>query len=104
MNMGEKSKALFERARKIIPGGVNSPVRAGKAVGIDPPFIGRAEGCFLWDMEGNQYVDHVCSWGPMILGGLGREGIERDKLRRPDRAGSGNGRDDHKDGALHRHG
>jgi glutamate-1-semialdehyde 2,1-aminomutase len=66
--MGEKSKALFERARKIIPGGVNSPVRAGKAVGIDPPFIGRAEGCFLWDVEGNQYVDYVCSWGPMILG------------------------------------
>ena len=66
--MGEKSKALFERARKIIPGGVNSPVRAGKAVGIDPPFIARAQGCFLWDMEGNQYVDYVCSWGPMILG------------------------------------
>jgi glutamate-1-semialdehyde 2,1-aminomutase len=66
--MGEKSKALFERARKIIPGGVNSPVRAGKAVGVDPPFISRAEGCFLWDMEGNQYVDYVCSWGPMILG------------------------------------
>ena len=66
--MGEKSKALFEKARKIIPGGVNSPVRAGKAVGIDPPFISRAEGCFLWDMEGNQYVDYVCSWGPMILG------------------------------------
>jgi glutamate-1-semialdehyde 2,1-aminomutase len=68
MNMGEKSKALFEKARKIIPGGVNSPVRAGKAVGIDPPFIDRAEACFLWDMEGNQYVDYVCSWGPMILG------------------------------------
>ncbi len=66
--MGEKSKTLFEKARKIIPGGVNSPVRAGKAVGIDPPFIDRAEGCFLWDMEGNQYVDYVCSWGPMILG------------------------------------
>jgi glutamate-1-semialdehyde 2,1-aminomutase len=66
--MGEKSKALFEKARKIIPGGVNSPVRAGKAVGIDPPFIDRAEACFLWDMEGNQYVDYVCSWGPMILG------------------------------------
>ena len=66
--MGEKSKALFERAREIIPGGVNSPVRAGKAVGIDPPFIGRAECCFLWDMDGNQYVDYVCSWGPMILG------------------------------------
>ncbi|MGD8984691.1 MAG: glutamate-1-semialdehyde 2,1-aminomutase [Desulfobacteraceae bacterium] len=66
--MGEKSKALFEKARKIIPGGVNSPVRAGKAVGMDPPFIDRAEACFLWDMEGNQYVDYVCSWGPMILG------------------------------------
>ena len=66
--MGQKSKALFEKARKIIPGGVNSPVRAGKAVGIDPPFIDRAEACFLWDMEGNQYVDYVCSWGPMILG------------------------------------
>ena len=66
--MGEKSKAQFEKARKIIPGGVNSPVRAGKAVGIDPPFIDRAEACFLWDMEGNQYVDYVCSWGPMILG------------------------------------
>ena len=66
--MGEKSKALFEKARKIIPGGVNSPVRAGKAVGIDPPFIDRADACFLWDMDGNQYVDYVCSWGPMILG------------------------------------
>ena len=66
--MGQKSKALFEKARKIIPGGVNSPVRAGKAVGIDPPFIDRAEACFLWDAEGNQYVDYVCSWGPMILG------------------------------------
>jgi glutamate-1-semialdehyde 2,1-aminomutase len=43
-------------------------VRAGKAVGMDPPFIDRAEACFLWDMEGNQYVDYVCSWGPMILG------------------------------------
>jgi glutamate-1-semialdehyde 2,1-aminomutase len=66
--MGERSKAQFEKARKIIPGGVNSPVRAGKAVGIDPPFIERAEGCFLWDLEGNRYVDYVCSWGPMILG------------------------------------
>jgi glutamate-1-semialdehyde 2,1-aminomutase len=66
--MGKESKALFEKARKIIPGGVNSPVRAGKAVGIDPPFIDRAKACFLWDTEGNQYVDYVCSWGPMILG------------------------------------
>jgi glutamate-1-semialdehyde 2,1-aminomutase len=66
--MGEKSKALFEKAKNLIPGGVNSPVRAGKAVDIDPPFIARAEGCFLWDIEGNQYIDYVCSWGPMILG------------------------------------
>jgi glutamate-1-semialdehyde 2,1-aminomutase len=66
--MGEKSKALFEKARKLIPGGVNSPVRAGKAVGVDPPFIARAEGCYVWDADGNQYIDHVCSWGPMILG------------------------------------
>jgi glutamate-1-semialdehyde 2,1-aminomutase len=64
----DKSKALFERARKVIPGGVNSPVRAGKAVGMDPPFIVRAEGCFLWDADGNRYIDYVCSWGPMILG------------------------------------
>ncbi|MBN1848217.1 MAG: glutamate-1-semialdehyde 2,1-aminomutase [Deltaproteobacteria bacterium] len=66
--MGTKSEILFQRARKIIPGGVNSPVRAGKAVGMDPPFIARAEGCFLWDADGNQYVDYVGSWGPMILG------------------------------------
>ena len=66
--MGKKSGILFERAKKLIPGGVNSPVRAGKTVGVDPPFIARAEGCFLWDMDGKKYIDHVCSWGPMILG------------------------------------
>lgn len=66
--MRERSKALFEKAKKIIPGGVNSPVRAGKAVGVDPPFIARAEGCHLWDADGNRYVDYVGSWGPMILG------------------------------------
>jgi glutamate-1-semialdehyde 2,1-aminomutase len=66
--MGEKSKILFKKARQMIPGGVNSPVRAGKAVGIDPPFISHAEGCFLWDVEGNRYIDYVGSWGPMILG------------------------------------
>ena len=66
--MGAKSRVLFEKARSLIPGGVNSPVRAGKAVGVDPPFITRAEGCYLWDADGNQYIDHVCSWGPMILG------------------------------------
>lgn len=66
--MGEKSKQLFERAIVCIPGGVNSPVRAGKAVGVDPPFIARANGCLLWDVDGNEYIDYVCSWGPMILG------------------------------------
>ena len=66
--MGKESKKLLEKARRLIPGGVNSPVRAGKSVGIDPPFIEKAEGCFLWDVEGKQYIDYVCSWGPMILG------------------------------------
>jgi glutamate-1-semialdehyde 2,1-aminomutase len=66
--MGEQSRALFEKAKKYIPGGVNSPVRAGKAVGIVPPFIARANGCRLWDVDGNEYTDYVCSWGPMILG------------------------------------
>ncbi|OPX35402.1 MAG: glutamate-1-semialdehyde-2,1-aminomutase, partial [Desulfobacteraceae bacterium 4484_190.2] len=51
-----------------IPGGVNSPVRAGQAVGIDPPFISKANGCVIWDVDGNEYIDYVCSWGPMILG------------------------------------
>ena len=66
--MGEKSKKLFQKARALIPGGVNSPVRAGKAVGMDPPFIARAKGCYLWDVDRKRYIDYVCSWGPMILG------------------------------------
>jgi len=66
--MGQRSRELLKRAVNSIPGGVNSPVRAGKAVGVDPLFISRAEGCFLWDEEGNRYIDYVCSWGPMILG------------------------------------
>ena len=66
--MGEKSRALFKRALRSIPGGVNSPVRAGKAVGVDPLFISRAKGCYLWDADGSRYIDYICSWGPMILG------------------------------------
>jgi len=81
--MGEKSRILFQRAKEIIPGGVNSPVRAGKAVGIDPPFIARAEGCYLWDIEGNRYIDYVCSWGPMILGHSHPEVIKVLKERIP---------------------
>ena len=66
--MGEKSRILFEKAKEYIPGGVNSPVRAGQAVGIDPPFISKANGCVIWDVDGNEYIDYVCAWGPMILG------------------------------------
>src|SRR3989442_5959784 len=64
----EKSKALFERAQKVIPAGVNSPVRAFRAVGGEPPFIARAKGSRLFDADGNEYLDYVGSWGPAILG------------------------------------
>ena len=60
--------ALFERAQRVIPGGVNSPVRAFRAVGGTPRFIARAEGAHLWDAEGRRYIDYIGSWGPMILG------------------------------------
>jgi glutamate-1-semialdehyde 2,1-aminomutase len=66
--MRKRSRLLFEKAKKCIPGGVNSPVRAGNAVGIEPPFIAEANGCLLYDADGNEYIDYVCSWGPMILG------------------------------------
>jgi len=62
------SKKYFEKAKEVIPGGVNSPVRACKSVGCDPVFIEKGEGCFLYDADGNKYIDYVCSWGPMILG------------------------------------
>lgn len=65
-----KSKAAFAKARKILVGGVNSPVRAYGAVGGTPRFIDRAKGPFLWDIDGKSYVDFVGSWGPMILGHL----------------------------------
>src|SRR4030042_3578235 len=66
--MEDRSGVIFEKAKELIPGGVNSPVRAGKAVGVDPPFIAKAQGCSMWDVDGNRYIDYVCSWGPMILG------------------------------------
>ena len=62
------SQSLIERARKSIPGGVNSPVRAFKGVGGDPVFFERGEGAYLYDADGNQYIDYVASWGPMLLG------------------------------------
>jgi glutamate-1-semialdehyde 2,1-aminomutase len=63
-----RSAALFERARAVTPGGVNSPVRAFNAVGGTPRFIRSAEGAWLTDVDGNEYVDLICSWGPMLLG------------------------------------
>ncbi len=64
----ERSQALFDRARQLMPGGVSSPVRAFRAVGGTPLFIDRAAGARLWDADGNSYIDYVGSWGPMILG------------------------------------
>jgi glutamate-1-semialdehyde 2,1-aminomutase len=60
--------SLFERAQRVIPGGVNSPVRAFRAVGGTPRFIARAQGAYMWDAEGQRYIDYIGSWGPMILG------------------------------------
>jgi glutamate-1-semialdehyde 2,1-aminomutase len=64
----DPNDSLFERARAVIPGGVNSPVRAFRAVGGTPRFIARAEGAWMWDAAGARYIDYIGSWGPMILG------------------------------------
>ena len=64
----QRSQAIFERARAIIPGGVNSPVRACRSVGVDPVFIARGEGASVTDADGNRYLDLIGSWGPLILG------------------------------------
>ena len=66
--MADQNKILFERAKKVIPGGVNSPVRSFKSVGGSPYFVRNAEGPYVWDEEGNRYIDYVQSYGPMILG------------------------------------
>jgi len=63
-----KNEDLFERAQRVIPGGVNSPVRAFRAVGGTPRFFERALGAYLWDADGRRYIDYVGSWGPMVLG------------------------------------
>ena len=72
----EESKRLFERAQHSIPGGVNSPVRAFKSVGGTPIFISKAKGAYLYDVDGNQYIDFIASWGPMILGHTKEEVIK----------------------------
>src|SRR3954464_12235089 len=66
--MNTRSNELFERAKQSIPGGVNSPVRAFKSVGGTPVFIKSAKGAYLFDADGNRYIDYINSWGPMILG------------------------------------
>ncbi len=66
--MTSRSEQLFERAADLMPGGVSSPVRAFKAVGGTPVFLERGSGCLVWDVDGNEYVDMVGSWGPLILG------------------------------------
>ncbi|GAC28747.1 glutamate-1-semialdehyde 2,1-aminomutase [Brumicola pallidula] len=66
--MTTHSETLFARAQITIPGGVNSPVRAFKAVGGTPRFINRADGPYMWDVDGNRYIDYINSWGPMVLG------------------------------------
>ena len=81
MNTSEK---LFERAREVIPGGVNSPVRAFRGVGGNPVFMERADGACLYDVDGKEYIDYVLSWGPMILGhnhGAVREAVTRQAQR-----------------------
>ena len=66
--MTDRNLQLFERAAQVIPGGVNSPVRAFRAVGGTPRFVQRAQGAYFWDANGQKYIDYIGSWGPMILG------------------------------------
>ena len=66
--MTDRNQTLFDRAKALIPGGVNSPVRAFKAVGGTPRFVQRAQGAYFWDANGQRYIDYIGSWGPMILG------------------------------------
>lgn len=74
--MYTKSKELFERAQQSIPGGVNSPVRAFRSVGGTPVFIKKAKGAYLYDVDGNKYIDYIASWGPMILGHAWEPGVK----------------------------
>ena len=80
-----RSSELFRRALELLPGGVNSPVRAMRAIGREPIFIARGEGAELYDVDGNCYVDYVCSWGPLIHGharlALHRVGRSEPQLR-----------------------
>ena len=78
--MSSRSAELFESARKLIPGGVNSPVRAFGGVGGEPRFIASARGAWLMDVDGNRYIDFVGSWGPMVLGHAPASELVKDQL------------------------
>ena len=71
-----QSELLFARAQESIPGGVNSPVRAFRGVGGIPRFIARGQGSSIYDVDGNEYIDYICSWGPLILGHRAPDVIE----------------------------
>ena len=77
----QRSSALFEAAKAVIPGGVNSPVRAFKSVGGTPIFVEKAKGAYLFDEDGNRLIDYISSWGPMILGHAQNEVIEAIKVQ-----------------------
>ncbi|WP_243291164.1 glutamate-1-semialdehyde 2,1-aminomutase [Bacillus sp. FJAT-47783] len=76
MNRYEQSKQAFEKAKQLMPGGVNSPVRAFKSVNLDPIFIERGKGSKIYDIDGNEYIDYVLSWGPLILGHANEQVVE----------------------------
>ncbi|HEX5528791.1 MAG TPA: aminotransferase class III-fold pyridoxal phosphate-dependent enzyme, partial [Methylomirabilota bacterium] len=84
------SDALFDQAQRVMPGGVNSPVRAFRGVGGTPFFVDRAEGARLWDVDGRSYVDFLGSWGPLILGHAAGPGVEAvsEAVRRGTRYGA----------------
>jgi hypothetical protein len=106
------SNELFARARQLMPGGVNSPVRAFKSVGGEPFFAASAQGAWLVDVDGNRYVDYVGSWGPMIAGhahphvldAVARVNARRTELRRAQCAGGDDGGNDPAPGAVLRDG
>lgn len=76
MRSYEKSKAAFKEAVNLLPGGVNSPVRAFKSVDIDPIFMEKGKGAYIYDVDGNKYIDYVLSWGPLILGHANDQVVE----------------------------
>ena len=72
----ERSRQLYDTAKDVIPGGVNSPARSWGAVGGNPLFLTRGSGSRVWDADGNEYIDYVCSWGPLILGHANEQVVE----------------------------